>query len=124
MSTLENLLSPLCVAIRDKVYKSKQAAFDNYIDSILTAKESYSWEQISEFINLYTDSNIAPMSYRHMLTRAKNKRNKSVQTRTASEKNPAQEQSGSTTERFFTSREETSVKHDSTASMDKFKKYL
>lgn len=126
MSMLENLLSPLCMAIRDKTYKSKQAAFDANIDSILNAKENYSWDQIAGYLNANTNSNIGSMSYRHMLTRAKNKRNKAKSENTGKINSTMHEQAKpDVASNFFSSREEATVKYDSTASMDKFKdKYL
>lgn len=126
MYTLENFLSPLCMAIRHKAYKSKQAAFDAYIDSILIAKENYSWDQIADYLNTNTNSNIGSMSYRHMLTRAKSKRNKAKIDKTEKSNSPMHEQEEpNVVSKFFSSREDTTVKHDSTASMDKFKdKYL
>lgn len=126
MYTLENLLSPLCMAIRDKTYKSKQAAFDAHLDSIQTAKENHSWKQIADHLNANTNSNVGSMSYRNMLTRSKNKRNKTQSRNTEKNNSTMHEQEKpDVVSKFFSSREETTVKHDSTASMDKFKeKYL
>ena len=73
MSTLENLLSPLCMAIREKTYKSKQAAFNVYLDQILMSKEHYSWVQIADYINTSTNNNVDSISYKNMTDRAKKK---------------------------------------------------
>lgn len=73
MMTIEDLLSPLCDAIRDKKHKSKQATFNLYLPDLLQAKEIYSWKQISEYINTHTNSNIALLAYRNMVARAKKK---------------------------------------------------
>lgn len=71
MTTLEELLSPLCEAIREKKQKSKQAAFNNFLPKILEAKRFYSWEQISLYINNETDSSLAVRAYKNMVLRAK-----------------------------------------------------
>lgn len=73
MTTLEELLSPLCEAIREKKQKSKQAAFNNFLAKILEAKRFYSWEQISLYINSETDSSLAVRAYKNMVLRAKKK---------------------------------------------------
>lgn len=124
MFTLENLLSPLCMAIREKTYKSKQAAFNVYLDQILMAKEHYSWVQIADYLNTSTNTNVDSISYKNMTDRAK-KKCKNIKNK-KDPVTPEKEKSDTdTTGKFFTSREEITVKHDSTASMDKFKeKYL
>lgn len=71
MTTLEELLSPLCEAIREKKQKSKQAAFNNFLPKILEAKKFYSWDQISLYINNETDSKLAVRAYKNMVVRAK-----------------------------------------------------
>ncbi|WP_158782802.1 hypothetical protein [Pantoea sp. BAV 3049] len=71
MTTLEEILSPLCEAIRDKKQKSKQAAFNSFLPEILKAKKFYSWDQISIYINNETDSSLAVRAYKNMVLRAK-----------------------------------------------------
>ncbi|EIO1438401.1 hypothetical protein LOV73_004649 [Salmonella enterica] len=71
MNTLENLLSPLCVAIREKTYKSKQAAFNVYLDNVMIAKELYSWVQIADYLNANTNSDVGFMSYKQIIARSK-----------------------------------------------------
>lgn len=113
------------MAIRDKTYKSKQAAFDAHLDSIQTAKKNHSWTQIADYLNANTNSNVGSMSYRHMLTRAKNKRNKTNRNTEKNNSTMHEQAKPDVVSKFFSSREETTVNHDSTASMDKFKeKYL
>ncbi|EFI4715971.1 hypothetical protein JJL91_002588 [Salmonella enterica] len=73
MTTLEEILSPLCEAIRDKKQKSKQAAFNSFLPEILKAKEFYSWDQISLYLNNETDASLAVRAYKNMVLRAKKK---------------------------------------------------
>ncbi|STK10703.1 Uncharacterised protein [Escherichia coli] len=74
MQSIDAFLSPLCEAIRNEKLKSKQAAFNLYLQEILEAKKTYTWEQICTYINQNTDSTLAVRAYRNMVERAKKKR--------------------------------------------------
>ncbi|EIC0238191.1 hypothetical protein K9365_004404 [Salmonella enterica subsp. enterica serovar Infantis] len=73
MKNLDELLSSLCEAITDKKLKSKQAAFNSFLEEINKAKELYSLENISKFINEKTELNLSIDTYRTMIDRAKRK---------------------------------------------------
>ncbi|EGZ0822440.1 hypothetical protein F0287_005258, partial [Escherichia coli] len=74
MQSIDSFLSALCEAIRNEKLKSKQAAFNLYLQEILEAKKTYTWEQICTYINQNTDSTLAVRAYRNMVERAKKKR--------------------------------------------------
>ncbi|UCQ29629.1 hypothetical protein DCF83_18085 (plasmid) [Edwardsiella tarda] len=74
MKNLDELLSSLCEAIRDKKLKSKQAAFNAFLEEINKAKELYTLEKISRFINENAELNLSMDTYRTMIDRAKRKR--------------------------------------------------
>lgn len=73
MKNLDELLSSLCEEITDKKLKSKQAAFNSFLEEINKAKELYSLENISKFINEKTELNLSIDTYRTMIDRAKRK---------------------------------------------------
>lgn len=73
MTKIDDFLLPLCSEIKAKKLKSKQAAFNLYLSSILEAKRFYRWDQIAEYINTQTDSSVATRAYKCMVERAKKK---------------------------------------------------
>lgn len=73
MKDLDELLGSLCVAIKDKKLKSKQAAFNLFLSEIGEAKSSYTLEQICECINRNTGLSLSNDTYRTMIDRAKRK---------------------------------------------------
>ncbi|HGJ5865851.1 zinc transporter [Arsenophonus nasoniae] len=126
MSTLEDILLPLCTAIKNETYKSKQVAFNIYLNSIITAKKNYSWDQIADYINTHTNSNITKKTYKTMLIRAKIKHDKTnIVEKEKMDSVTLKQEKPDIVNKFFASREDSAVKHDSTATMEKFKnKYL
>ena len=83
MKNLDELLSSLCETIRDKKLKSKQAAFNAFLEEINKAKELYSLENISKFINEKTELNLSVDTYRTMIDRAKRKKSTNVEVKTS-----------------------------------------
>lgn len=74
MTNIDDLLSPIYKALREKKLRSKQAIFNLYLPLILEAKQIYSWAQIAEHINTNTDSELATSAYINMTDRAKKKK--------------------------------------------------
>lgn len=73
MKDLDDLLGSLCVAIKDKKLKSKQAAFNLFLSEIGDAKSLYTLEQICECLNRNTGLSLSNDTYRTMIDRAKRK---------------------------------------------------
>lgn len=123
MQNIDAFLSLLCEAIRNEKLKSKQAAFNLYLQEILEAKETYTWEQICTYINQNTDSTLAVRAYRNMVERAKKKRLSQEKTNNESgvtNKLPPQGDE-SAIKGFFSQREkERKLKYDASATMAKF----
>ncbi|EFB3806271.1 hypothetical protein ABCT68_004674 [Escherichia coli] len=123
MQNIDAFLSPLCEAIRNEKLKSKQAAFNLYLQEILEAKETYTWEQICTYINQNTDSTLAVRAYRNMVERAKKKRLSQEKTNIESgvtNKLPPQGDEPAI-KGFFSQREkERKLKYDASATMAKF----
>ncbi|MEL8223863.1 zinc transporter [Escherichia coli] len=71
MKKIESLLSPICEAINETKSKSKQAVFNMYLQNILEAKKYYTWEQIADYINNNTKTELAQRTYINMTERAK-----------------------------------------------------
>ncbi|EFW4633260.1 zinc transporter, partial [Shigella sonnei] len=59
MKKIDSLLSPICEAIKETNSKSKQAVFNMYLSNILEAKSYYTWEQITDYINNKTKTELA-----------------------------------------------------------------
>ncbi|MGI5689694.1 hypothetical protein ACRYKG_24580 [Escherichia coli] len=75
MKKIESLLSPICEAINETKSKSKQAVFNMYLQNILEAKKYYTWEQIADYINNNTKTELAQKTYINMTERAKKDKN-------------------------------------------------
>ncbi|EIH0917949.1 zinc transporter, partial [Escherichia coli] len=71
MKKIDSLLSPICEAIKETNSKSKQAVFNMYLSNILEAKNYYTWEQITDYINNNTKTELAQKTYINMTERAK-----------------------------------------------------
>ncbi|HDD9007794.1 TPA: zinc transporter, partial [Escherichia coli] len=71
MKKIDSLLSPICEAIKETNSKSKQAVFNMYLSNILEAKSYYTWEQITDYINNNTKTELAKKTYINMTERAK-----------------------------------------------------
>ncbi|ENB8499911.1 zinc transporter, partial [Escherichia albertii] len=71
MKKIDSLLSPICEAIKETNSKSKQAVFNMYLSNILEAKSYYTWEQITDYINNNTKTELAQKTYINMTDRAK-----------------------------------------------------
>ncbi|EGY9047104.1 hypothetical protein H9J88_004445 [Escherichia coli] len=130
MQSIDSFLSPLCEAIRNEKLKSKQAAFNLYLQEILEAKKTYTWEQICTYINQNTDSTLAVRAYRNMVERAKKKRLSQEKTNNesgvANQLPPQGDKSTQATKEpaikdFFSQREkERKLEYDASATMAKF----
>ncbi|SPW93560.1 Uncharacterised protein [Escherichia coli] len=75
MKKIDSLLSPICEAIKETNSKSKQAVFNMYLSNILEAKSYYTWEQITDYINNKTKTELAQKTYINMTERAKKGKN-------------------------------------------------
>ncbi|MDN5183701.1 zinc transporter [Escherichia coli] len=75
MKKIESLLSPICEAINETKSKSKQAVFNMYLQNILEAKKYYTWEQIADYINNNTKTELAQKTYINMTERLKKDKN-------------------------------------------------
>ena len=71
MKKIDSLLSPICETIKETNSKSKQAVFNMYLSNILEAKSYYTWEQITDYINNNTKTELAKKTYMNMTERAK-----------------------------------------------------
>lgn len=71
MDAMIHLLDPLCETLRERRLKSKQAAINKNIDVILKVKEFYSWEQITNYINIATEDNLKVSAYVSMVKRGR-----------------------------------------------------
>lgn len=71
MDATIHLLDPLCETLRERRLKSKQAAINKNIDVILKVKEFYSWEQITNYINIATEDNLKVSAYVSMVKRGR-----------------------------------------------------
>lgn len=67
---INELLGSLCNAINKREFKSKQACFNHYLRDVIEAKKSYSWEDISHYMNKNTNSSLSSETYRMMYKRA------------------------------------------------------
>ena len=74
MKKIDSLLSPICEAIKETNSKSKQAVFNMYLSNILEAKSYYTWEQITDYINNKTKTELAQKTYINMTERAKKRK--------------------------------------------------
>ena len=68
---LSENLKDLCSSINEEKFKSKQACFNYYIDSINAAKKLHTWEEITDFINENTGSSVTVDTYRYMAKKAR-----------------------------------------------------
>lgn len=133
MKTIESLLSPICETINETKSKSKQAAFNMYLPNILEAKKYYTWEQITDYINNNTKTELAQKTYINMTERAKKRQNCSEQKDQGKATDIIDKNTDKNNEQregvkgFFSniSESKTEIEHDPSATNEKFiNKYL
>lgn len=133
MKNIDSLLSPICEAIKETNSKSKQVVFNMYLANILEAKNYFTWEQITDYINNNTKTELAKKTYINMTERAKKRQKHAEQkdqeknTNVIDKKTDEDSKQRGGVKGFFSNISESKkeIDHDPSATNEKFiNKYL
>ncbi|EFA6039090.1 zinc transporter [Escherichia coli] len=133
MKNIDSLLSPICEAIKETNSKSKQVVFNMYLANILEAKNYFTWEQITDYINNNTKTELAKKTYINMTERAKKRQKHAEQkdqkknTNVIDKKTDEDRKQRGGVKGFFSNISESKkeIDHDPSATNEKFiNKYL